>query len=87
MDVEIHGSARKHRIADEAITHAVEHAILVVDLDRESDPPKALAIGPDSSGNMLEIIWLDLGDDMLLVIHAMPLRTTFYDLLPGGEDT
>jgi hypothetical protein len=35
---------------------------------------------------MLEVIVLMLADDRLLAIHAMPLRPTFYDLLPGGGD-
>ncbi len=87
-DVEIHRSARKHGVDDDTILHALDHAITVIDLDAESDPPKVLAIGPDSAGNLLEIIWLELVDDVNLVIHAMPLRPSFYDLLPqSGEDT
>ena len=32
--------------------------------------------------------WLELAGDVQLVIHAMALRPTFYDLLPpAGEDT
>jgi hypothetical protein len=47
-----------------------------------------LAIGPDHAGNLLEIIWLELADRAELVIHAMPPRPTFYDLLPfPGEET
>ena len=61
------------------------HAIVVVDLDPDADPPKVLAIGPDTAGNLLEIIWLELDDDRSLVIHAMPLRPTFFDLLPDEE--
>ena len=44
-----------------------------------------LAIGPDPTGNLLEVIWLQL-DEVDLVIHAMPLRPTFFDLLPTGDD-
>ncbi|HDK45788.1 MAG TPA: hypothetical protein ENG94_05865 [Actinobacteria bacterium] len=51
-----------------------------------ADPPKVLAIGPDPAGNLLEIIWLELADDVQLVIHAMPLRPTFYDLLPQPRE-
>jgi hypothetical protein len=78
---------RKHGIDDAAILHALDRALTVIDLDAESDPPKALAIGPDSAGYLLEIIWLELVDDVNLVIHAMPLRPSFYDLLPqsGGD--
>ena len=45
-----------------------------------------LAIGPDPAGNLLEIIWLELDGGVELVIHAMPLRTAFYALLPEGRD-
>lgn len=58
---------------------------MIVDLETEADPPKVLAIAPDAAGNLLEIIWLDLADTEL-VINAMALRTTFYDLLPIGQD-
>lgn len=57
---------------------------MVVDLDPDADPPKQLAIGPDQAGNLLEMIALILADDRILVIHAMPLRSAFLDLLPGG---
>lgn len=80
-----HRSAFKHGYHEETILHAVEHAIAVIDLDPDADPPKVLAIGPDPAGNILEVIWLDLVDTDL-VIHAMELRLTFYDLLPTGED-
>ena len=85
-DVEIHRSAYKHGIDDADILHALAHAITVIDLDPESDPPKVLAIGPDYAGNLLELIWLELADDVNLVIRAMPLRPTFYDLLPQTRE-
>lgn len=44
-----------------------------------------LAIGPNSAGNLLEVIWLDLDDDRVLVIHAMALRPIFFELLPDQE--
>ncbi|HSF86548.1 MAG TPA: hypothetical protein VLG28_12950 [Acidimicrobiia bacterium] len=86
--MEIHDSAHKHGIDDASIMHALAHAITVVDLEPDADPPKGLAIGPDRAGNLLEVIWLELANDVQLVIHAMALRPTFYDLLPpawGGH--
>ena len=65
--------------------HAVGNALVVTDLDPESDPPRVLAIGPDRAGNLLEIVWLELAD-YDLAIHAMPLRRVFYDLLPTEGD-
>ena len=85
-DVEIHRSAYKHGIEADTILHALDHALTVIDLEPETDPPKVLAIGPDCAGNLLEIIWLELADDVNLVIHAMPLRPTFYDLLPQSRE-
>jgi hypothetical protein len=84
--VEIHRSARRHSVADDDILHATEHAVVVVDLDPDSDPPKVLAIGPARAGNLLEVIFLELADDRLLTIHAMPLRPAYHALLPPGED-
>lgn len=83
--MDIHRSAHKHGVGDDDIAHAVEHALVVVDLEPDGDPPRVLAIGPDQSSNLLEIIWLGLAEGHSIVIHAMPLRRTFYDLLPSGE--
>jgi hypothetical protein len=47
--------------------------------------PKVLVIGPDSAGNLLEVIVLVLADDRMIAIHAMKLRRHFYELLPGEE--
>ena len=84
--MDVHRSARKHGIGDATITNAVEHALVVVDLEPDSDPPRVLAIGPDQAGNLIEVIWLEFPDRAPIVIHAMRLRRTFYDLLPSGED-
>ena len=52
------------------------------DIDREHEPTKSLCIGPDTSGNLLEVLYLQSpGEEM--VIHAMPLRAEFRVLLSG----
>lgn len=84
--MEIHDSARRHGIDDETIQHVVDHAIVVVDVEEHDDPPKLLVIGPDRAGNLLEVVVLELADERLLAIHAMPLRPTFHQLLPGADD-
>jgi hypothetical protein len=83
--MEVHRSAGKHGVAASDVMHAVEHEIVSFDLDPDADPPKILVIGPDSAGNVLEIIVLVLGDDRLIAIHAMKLRRQFHELLPGEE--
>ena len=79
-------SAFKHGITINRIKHAYDHVIVVADLDPDSDPPKVLLIGPDAAGNLLELIALVLAGDELLIIHAMPLRPSFYPLLPDPTE-
>ena len=43
-------------------------------------------IGPDRSGNLIELIALVLADNELLVIHAMRLRPVFYRYLPDPTE-
>ena len=83
--MDIHGAARKHGYDDQTILHAIRHAVTVVDLEPNADPPRVLAIGPDYSGNMLEIIWLEIDAGSRIVIHAMALRPLFHHLLPQHE--
>lgn len=73
--MEIADSARKHGVADEDTRAAVraefrsfliEHGVFIIGVDR--------------SGRLLEIIVADPDEDPV-VIHAMPLREKFYDLL------
>lgn len=84
--MEIHSAARKHGYGDQTIIHAIRHAVTIVDLEPEADPPRILAIGPDHAGNLLEIIWLDIDTGSQLVIHAMTLRPLFHHLLPQLEE-
>lgn len=73
--MEIAESARKHGIADDDIRHAVRLELLTI-----SQGDQLLIIGPDRSGNLLEVVVLDPDDDPV-AIHAMPLRSRFYELL------
>lgn len=57
-----------------------------MDLEPDAYPPKVLAVGPDSAGNLLEVVWIDLEGGVELVIHAMRLRPAFYALLPKPEE-
>jgi len=84
--VEFHRSAFKHGYDDSGILHAIDHAVAIIDLDPDADPPKVLAIGPDEAGNFMEVIWLELDNTVQLVIHAMALRPLYHNLLPVAED-
>jgi hypothetical protein len=82
---EFHRSASRHGIAADDVIHVVDHALVIVDMDPDADPPKVLVIGPRSDGQLLEVIILSLADDRELVIRAMALRPTFHNLLPQGD--
>lgn len=78
--MEIRRSARKHGLADEAIRHAVAHPLAREELDEH----RALWLGPDRAGNLLEVVVLHL-DQSDMVIHAMKMRAAYRRLLPGAE--
>lgn len=75
--MEIADSARKHGVPDDDIWHAVRNPLRVVPGDGRD-----LVIGPDRAGRLLEVVVLD--DDAgkePVVIHAMRLRSKFYEYL------
>lgn len=77
--MEIADSARKHGVSDEAIVHAWENAIKLAEFEYDGED-RLLVIGPDSSGNLLEIVAVPAAEPTR-VIHADRLRPKFYDAL------
>jgi hypothetical protein len=83
--VEIHRTARKHGISDDSIRHACEHALYSAEDVDDSD--KALYLGPDLAGNLLEVVTAIFADGTERAIHAMPMRSQYEPLLRGiGDD-
>jgi hypothetical protein len=78
--VEIHPSARRHRIADEDIEHATRQALAIY--DQEDDT--RLYLGPSRSTDLLEVVTIVRDDGSELAIHAMRMRPKYRRLLPGG---
>jgi hypothetical protein len=81
--VEVHRSARRHGVANEDIDHAYRQAVVWVELGE--DPPRYLVVGPDRSGNLLELVVIET-DLSGLVIHAMALRRRTQRELFGGDE-
>ncbi len=77
--MEIHSSARRHGIADADALHAVKHSMAVEDVGE--DPDRWFVVGPDRSANLLEVIVMQTEEGDEMIIHAMPLRTTYRGLL------
>ena len=77
--MEIHGSARKHGVADSDILHAIDHALALEDAGE--DPDRWLLIGPDMAGNLLEVVVMITAEGTQIAIHAMPMRDQYRRLL------
>ena len=80
--MEIYDSARRHGVRDSDIEHAIDQAMVVA----EDDKDKVLSLGPDRAGNLLEIVTVRRDDDTEVVVHAMPMRRIYEDLLPEAGD-
>jgi hypothetical protein len=76
---EIHPSARKHGIPDEDITHAIDHALAIDDLDDDA----RLYIGPGRNAAPLEILTIVSPYGTEIAIHAMRMRPRYARLLRG----
>ncbi|MFZ1410276.1 MAG: hypothetical protein WAS07_02325 [Micropruina sp.] len=77
----IHPSALKHGVAAEDAEQAAEWALWIEPLG-DGPPRRELRLGFDTHARLLETVVLVLqgGDEM--VIHAMPARKQYWDLLP-----
>ena len=85
MGFEIHKAARKHGVPDADIAHAYRNAVVVSVID-DGGGIRSLILGPDQSGNLLELVALVRSPADHLVIHAMRARRRFLDLVvPEGD--
>lgn len=85
-ELAIHDSARRHAVSDEDIRHAVRSALLVAAIDEHLAPHRSLVLGPDRAANMLELVVLRFDDGHNLVIHAMPARRRYLQMLAPPDD-
>ncbi len=77
--MEITESARKHGVAGEDMLHAINHALAIEDAG--DDPDRWLVLGPDTAGNVLEVVVLITVEGTQFAIHAMPMREKYRRLL------
>lgn len=84
VPLRVRESALKHGYSIEDISHAIDMALVEVQVDADHDRPKRLFIGPDSTGNLLEMIGGDLANGVLLIWHADTCRSTYFELLPAA---
>ena len=78
----VHSSALKHRVSPEDAIQAAEWATWIEPLDDDGPPDRELRLGFDTSARPLETVVLVLKGGEEMVIHAMPARKKYLDLLP-----
>ena len=85
---EIHRSASKHGVETDDVLPAVAHALVVADMgDDTSRRCGPSSLGPDRSGNMLEVIVLHFDGEREMVIHAIAMRAHYRGLFPRPPET
>jgi len=84
-DVHFTESAFKHGISEVDIRHAKNRAIKIIEFFDESDRERILMIGPDQTGNLLELLMAINPDSSLKIFHAMRLRPKFEELIYEEE--
>ena len=82
-ELEIHETSYKHGVSTFDIHHACARSIAAFEIDHENVEAKILIVGPDSAGNFLEVIGLEIDNKSLLIIHAMKLRKSMFRLIEG----
>jgi len=78
-------SAFKHGISEADIRQAQNQAIKSFDYFDDLDRRRILMIGPDQTGNLLELLMAINPDSSLKIFHAMKLRTKFGELVNNQE--
>jgi hypothetical protein len=82
VDLKWARAATKHRIARERSRYVIEHCGLRFEQDPPADAPETagsrlIFLGDDEEGIALEVMAVELEEDALFVIHAMPLRDRY----------
>jgi hypothetical protein len=82
VDLKWARAATKHRISRERSRHVIDHCGLRFEQDPPADAPenaslRLVFLGDDEKGIALEVMAVELKDNALLVIHAMPLRDRY----------
>ncbi len=80
--MKVHPSALKHGVSVEDATQAAYWSQWIEPLEDDDWPHRELRLGFDTHARLLETVVLVFESGHELVIHAMPARRQFWDLLP-----
>lgn len=80
--MKVHSSALKHGLLAEDAAQAADLPLWIEPLDEDEWPHRELRLGFDTQARLLETVVLIFSSANEMVIHAMPARRQFWDLLP-----
>ena len=79
--MKVHSSCLKHGVQAPDAVQAAEWPLWIEPLD-DGSPLRELRLGFDTNARLLETVVLILEEGTELVVHAMPCRKKYLDLLP-----
>ncbi len=80
--MKVHRSALKHGVSEGDAVQAAEWSLWIEPLGDKGPPGRELRLGFDSNARLLETVVLVFASGDEMVIHAMPARKQYLDLLP-----
>lgn len=80
--MKVHRSAFKHGILPEDAIQAADVSLWIEPIEDEEWPHRELRLGFDTQARLLETVVLIFRSGEEMIIHAMPARRQFWDLLP-----
>ncbi|HET7415138.1 MAG TPA: toxin [Arthrobacter sp.] len=78
----VHASALKHGVLPEDALQAADWSQWIEPLEEDDWPHRELRLGFDTRARLLETVVLIFKSGEEMVIHAMPARRQYWDLLP-----
>lgn len=80
--MKVHPGALKHGVSSEDAIQAAEWSLWIEPFDDDGPPIRELRLGFDTRARLLETVVLVFESGEEMVIHAMPARKKYLDLLP-----
>ncbi len=80
--MKVHPGALKHGVSAEDAIQAAEWSLWIEPLDDDGPPDREPRLGFDANARLLESVVLVFARADEMVIHAMPARKKYLDLLP-----
>jgi hypothetical protein len=77
--IRFHPSARRHSIEHERSRYVIEHCACPLFPPDTDGADRIVFLGPDPNGVPLEVVGIELDDGDILVIHAMKMRTAYFE--------